>query len=57
MSSCTYEELAEWADKKRVSGHLTSGRADRDKCTCAGSNCLMAQAAADHFRALAANSG
>jgi len=44
------EELAEWAEKKRVRAHLTDGRADPTKCTCAGRNCLAAQAVADHFR-------
>jgi hypothetical protein len=49
----SFEALAEWADRKRVRGHLTDGRADQDKCDCARQNCLMAQAAADHFRHLA----
>jgi len=46
------EDLAAWADRKRVRGHLTDGRADPAKCDCAGSNCLAAQAVADHFRGM-----
>ncbi len=49
----SFEALVEWAERKRVRGHLTDGRADLDKCVCAHENCLMAQAAADHFRCLA----
>ena len=52
----TYEQLAAWARARRVSDHLTNGRADRKKCvqaaTCKGT-CQIAQAAADHFEALA----
>jgi hypothetical protein len=48
----TNEELAQWAERKRVGAHLTDGRADPAKCVCARDNCLAAQAAADHFRAL-----
>lgn len=48
----TNEELARWAERKRVGGHLTDGRADPTKCVCARANCLAAQAVADHFRAL-----
>lgn len=47
------EDLARWAEKKRVGGHLTGGRTDADKCVCAGANCLAAQAVADHFHDLA----
>ena len=52
MTTVTFdeEELAAWAERKRVRSHLTAGRADPDKCTCAGLNCLAAQAVADHFR-------
>jgi len=46
------EELAAWAERKRVRGHLTDGRANAAKCNCAGANCLAAQAVADHFRRL-----
>jgi hypothetical protein len=53
MSLFSAEELAAWAEWKRVRGHLTDGRADSTKCTCAGANCLAAQATADHFRQLA----
>lgn len=53
MSTFSPDELAAWAERKRVRGHLTDGRADAGKCSCAGSNCLAAQAAADHFRELA----
>lgn len=52
MNSFSPDELAAWAERKRVRGHLTDGRADAGKCTCAGANCLAAQAAADHFREL-----
>lgn len=48
----TPEEMAEWADRKRVRSHVTEGRADPGKCTCAGANCLVAQAVADYFRHL-----
>lgn len=51
MTTFNYESLAAWAERKRVRSHLTDGRADPDKCTCAGENCLAAQAVADHFRA------
>ncbi len=54
MNTFSPDELAAWAERKRVRGHLTDGRADAAKCTCAGANCLAAQAAADHFRELAA---
>lgn len=50
MTSFTDEDLAAWAERKRVRGHLTDSRADPGKCTCAGNNCLSAQAVADHFR-------
>jgi hypothetical protein len=53
----TWSELAEWARRKRVGGHLTSGRADPEKCVCNGQNCLAAEAAADHFDALAEEQG
>jgi hypothetical protein len=49
MSTFTDEDLAAWAERKRVHSHLTGGRADAAKCTCAGANCLAAQAVADHF--------
>lgn len=49
----SFDALAQWAERKRVRGHLTDGRADQDKCDCAHQNCLMAQAAADHFHRLA----
>ena len=51
MTTFTYDDLAAWAERKRVRSHLTDGRADADKCTCAGDNCVAAQAVADHFRA------
>jgi hypothetical protein len=47
----THEDLAVWAERKRVRAHLTHGGADPRKCTCAGRNCLAAQAVADHLRA------
>jgi hypothetical protein len=50
MTTFSSEELAAWAERKRIRGHLTDGRADDAKCTCAGANCLAAQAVADHFR-------
>ncbi len=50
MTVFSDEDLAAWAERKRVRSHLTDGRADPAKCTCAGENCLAAQAAADHFR-------
>ena len=50
MTAFSNEELAAWAERKRVHGHLTDGRADAAKCTCSGANCLAAQAVADHFR-------
>lgn len=50
MTTFTDEELAAWAERKRVHAHLTVGRADPEKCTCAGDNCLAAQAVADHLR-------
>jgi hypothetical protein len=49
----TYEELAEWAQKRLVRSHTTDGRYDEAKCTCGA--CRYAQAAADHFRRLAAS--
>jgi len=52
MTSFSPEELAAWAERKRVRGHLTDGRADPGKCVCAGANCLAAQAVADHFHEL-----
>ncbi|MGQ0679993.1 MAG: hypothetical protein ACT4OM_10145 [Actinomycetota bacterium] len=52
IADFTPEELADWAEKKRVRSHLTDGRADPAKCNCAGANCLAAQAVADHFRDL-----
>lgn len=48
----SYAELAAWARKKRVASHCTDGRADPKKCVCPGDNCLMAQAASDHFETL-----
>jgi hypothetical protein len=51
VTSFMHDDLAAWAERKRVRGHLTDGRADPDKCTCAGQNCLAAQAVADHLRA------
>jgi len=50
MTTFTHEELAEWAERKRVRSHVTDGRADPETCTCAGNNCLAAQAVADHLR-------
>ena len=44
------DEIADWAGKKQVQGHLTEGRADPNKYACAGRNCLIAQAVADYFR-------
>lgn len=55
MTTFTHEELAAWAERKRVRGHLTDGRADPQKCSCAGENCLAAQAVADHLRACEAD--
>ena len=52
MTRFSSEELAAWAERTRVRGHLTDGRADAAKCNCAGANCLAAQAVADHFRSL-----
>lgn len=51
MSTFTDEDLAAWAERKRVRSHLTDGRADPDKCICAGENCLAAQVVADFFHA------
>lgn len=51
MSAFTLENLATWAERKRVRSHLTGGRADPQKCTCAGQNCVAAQDVADHLRA------
>ena len=51
MTTFSHDDLAAWAERKRVRSHLTDGRADAAKCTCAGENCLAAQAVADHFRA------
>jgi hypothetical protein len=50
MTTFTHEELAAWAERKRVRAHLTDGRADPEKCTYAGENCLAAQAVADLLR-------
>ena len=50
MTTFTDEDLAAWAERKRVRAHLTDGRAAPQKCTCAGDNCLGAQAVADHLR-------
>lgn len=55
MSTYSYAELAAWAERKRVRGHLTDGRTDPERCTCAGENCLLAQATADHFHTLEAS--
>ena len=52
MTPFSREDLAAWAERKRVRAHLTGDRADPNKCTCAGLNCLAAQAAADHFRSV-----
>jgi hypothetical protein len=49
MTAFSKDELAAWAERKRVRAHLTNGRADAAKCSCAGANCLAAQAVADHF--------
>jgi len=57
MTGFSSEELAAWAERKRVRGHLTDGRADPAKCNCAGANCLAAQAVADHFHRLARTQG
>lgn len=46
----SFEELAAWAERKRVRAHLSAGRADQAKCVCSGFNCLVAQAVADYFR-------
>ncbi len=51
--SFTDEEVAAWAEEKRVNEHLTDGRADPAKCFCAGVNCLIAQVVADLFHGLA----
>lgn len=56
MTTFSHEELAAWAERKRVRAHLTDGRADPQKCTCAGENCVTAQAVADHLRACAKRS-
>jgi len=56
VSDFSFEALAAWAERKRVRGHLTGGRADPAKCTCANANCLLAQTAADHFHARAGHS-
>lgn len=50
MASFSFEELAAWAERKRVRSHLTDGVADASKCVCAGQNCLAAQAVVDYFR-------
>lgn len=57
MTGFSSKELAAWAERKRVRGHLTDGRADAAKCNCAGANCLAAQAVADHFHQLAGTQG
>jgi hypothetical protein len=46
------EALAQWAERKRVRGHPANGRGDPSKCVCVGQQCLLARAAADHFRSL-----
>lgn len=51
MRAFNNDDLAAWAERKRVRSHLTDGRTDPDKCTCAGENCMAAQAVSDHFRA------
>lgn len=51
MTTFSHEDLAAWADRKRVRAHLTDGRADPQKCVCSGENCLAAQAVADHLQA------
>ena len=52
----TLKELIEWADKRRVSAHLSRDRADFDKCYAPESNCggtcLKAQAVADLLRGI-----
>lgn len=55
MTVFSDDELAAWAERKRVRAHLTDGRADAAKCICAGANCLAAQAVADHLRHLSGN--
>lgn len=57
MTTFSSPDLAAWAERKRVRGHLTQGRADAAKCTCARANCLAAQAVADHFHKLAGRDG
>lgn len=57
MTAFSNEELAEWAERRRVGSHLTDGRADPHKCTCNNLACLMAQAVADHFHQMAAEQG
>ena len=52
MTLFSTEDLAAWAERKRVRAHLTGGQADPNKCTCAGLNCLAAQAVSDHFRSV-----
>jgi hypothetical protein len=49
------EELARWAEGKRVAGHLTNGKVDPAKCQCAKDNCRKAQATANLIRRLAAD--
>lgn len=51
MKAFNYEDLTAWAERKRVRSHLTDGRADAGKCTCAGDNGLAAQVVADYFNA------
>jgi hypothetical protein len=51
MTTFTHEDLAAWAERKRVRAHLTEGRADRQRCACAGENCLVARPVADHLLA------
>lgn len=52
----TLDELIEWADKRRVSAHLSSERADFEKCYApqskCGGTCLKAQAVADLLRGI-----
>lgn len=57
MISYSNQELAEWAERRRVGSHLTDGRADPAKCTCNREACLMAQAVADHFHEMAGSDG
>ena len=52
MTTFTHEDLAAWAERKRVRAHLTNGRADPRSAVRQRDSCLAAQAVADHLTSM-----